>query len=348
MFNYLLDQKEKLANIIEKVPIDYICLVFSIVLYFLLLVSIMQISLFSPASVVLMHLFPLSIVYLLYRRIDQLHVIGLINYLPGPLQHFFLEASVFDVLCHIWFVPRISLYVKRFFLPFFVKMTREEALKMFYDLDPELALTLNTQGVANILPAKLTKSLMPKNKPLMVIAKPKEDINVISYNEHGARITKPTTQLISSGSRTHPYKSKRLDQKITDFAHKIPTLESAIGKILGDQFRQLMSVFSQKTLAVISILTGTGILAQVFFSKYARETIKKWANFSVLSGSFLILLGSLLGIVIKIMHNNIDVPQKENFEQWPKPVKVMKHIKTRFNSKADKQGFFNPDLKMAL
>ena len=222
---------------------------------------------------------------------------------------------------------------------------------MFHELDPELAVKLNTQGVVNILPEKLSKSILPKkhflNKPVLE-ERHQEDINVISYNESGARITKPKTQLISSGSRKDSLKSEKIDQKISDFTIKMPTLEPVIGKILGNQVRQLVALFSQRTLASISILTGAGILGQIIFSKYARELMISWAKFSALSGSFAVLAVSLVGIVIKFIHNRIEEPKKSgDHDQIPKIFKGIRQIKTRFNSKADKHGFFNPDLKMA-
>ena len=230
-------------------------------------------------------------------------------------------------------------------------MTREEVYTMFHELDPELAVKLNTKGVVNILPGKLSKSILPKkhflSKPVFE-EKRQEGINVISYNESGARITKPKTQLISSGSRKPSLRSDRIDQKISDITNKIPTLEPVIGKILGNQVRQLMALFSQKILGSISILAGLGILGQIIFSKYAREVLVSWAKFSVLSGSFALLTGSLIGIAIKFIHDRIEEPKKSTeSDQVHKIFKGIRQVKTRFKSKADKHGFFNPDLKMA-
>jgi hypothetical protein len=282
------------------------------------------------------------------RKIDNIHTIGVINYLPLPLQMFFTEISIFDVLCNLWFVPRITLYIKRLFLPFFVKMTREEAFSLFHELDPEVAMKLDTKGVVNILPEKVAKAILPKNSSIARLLPPAaEDINVISYDENGVRLKRQKTQLISSGFRRSHVPASRINQKISDITTKIPTLEPFFGKILGNQFRQLMAIFSPKVLAMSSIFAGGGILLQVYFSKYARKWLATGLKFSILTCSFVLLALSIFGLAIKFVHKKIEEPKKQENDQVPKIFKGIKQIKSRFNSKADKNNFFSPDLKMA-
>ncbi|OMJ88685.1 hypothetical protein SteCoe_9304 [Stentor coeruleus] len=282
------------------------------------------------------------------RKIDHIHVFGVINYLPLPLQIFFTEISIFDVLCNLWFVPRITLYIKRLFLPFFVKITREEAYYLFHELNPEVALKLDTKGVVNILPENFAKALLPKNSSITrLISSTDEDINLISYDENGIRLKKQKTQLISSGFRRNNVLTSHINQKISDITSKILTLEPFFGKILGNQFRQLMAFFSPKVLAMSSIIAGWGILLQIYFSKYARKWLATGLKFSIFTCSFALLALSLFGLAIKFIHNKIGEPKKEENDQFPKIFKEIRQIKSRFNSKADKNSFFSPELKMA-
>lgn len=282
------------------------------------------------------------------RKIDHIHTIGVINYLPLSLQIFFTEISIFDVLCNLWFVPRITLYIKRLFLPFFVKMTREEAYYLFHELNPEVALKLDTKGVVNILPENFAKALLPKNSSITrLISSTDEDINLICYDENGIRLKRQKTQLISSGFRRNHTPTSRINQKIMDITSKILTLEPFFSKILGNQFRQLMAVFSPKVLAMSSIIAGGGILLQIYFSKYARKWLATGLKFSIFTCSFALLALSLFGLAIKFIHNKIGEPKKQENNQVPKIFKGIKQIKSRFNSKADKNSFFSPDLKMA-
>ena len=213
--------------------------------------------------------------FYIYKRLEKIHSIGVINYLPSSIKDFFLAQSVFDVLCNIWFVPKLSLYVKRFALPFFVNMSREDAYSLIYELDPGLALKLDTKGVINILPEKVSKAILPKNKnfdkKVKFQEKNKEVINLIKYNENQAILVKPKTELIGSGSRRQKKNKSILDTQINHITKKIPTLEPVFSKILGNHFRKLMSSLSHKVLGVTSMLAGTCILVQLLYSKYARN-----------------------------------------------------------------------------
>ena len=230
-------------------------------------------------------------------------------------------------------------------------MTREEVYNMVHELDPELAIKLDTKGVVNILPVSVAASIMPKHQHIArSVSEPdfQEDLNVISYENQGIRMIKPKTELISSGKRKESNRMNSVNKQIKAITSTIPTLEPIAGKILGNQFRQLMSIFSHKMLAISSIAAGSGILLQIIFSQYARKWLTNLARFSVLSGSFALLAGSLLGIIIKFLHNQIEKPEKnQERDQYPKIFKGIKQIKSRFNTKADKHSFFNPDLKMA-
>lgn len=336
--------KHKTQQVIERVSLDHLLVVSICVLYLGLLVISNQLSLFSLVTVLVFHLFLASIVLLVVSKVSQVHKTGVINHLPKIIQSFFLEVSVFDVLCHLWYVPNISLYIHRIFLPFVVQMSREEAYSMFNDLNPNVAKLMDTKGVINILPDPLVRIIMPK-KFSIEQHKPSVDINVLSFNENQARVIRPKTVLISSGSRSSS--SNRLGQGINDITRKIPTLEPIFSKILGHHFRQLMAKISPKVLGLVSLIAGGGIMLQVLMSKHARAWLATGFKFSCLTSSLALLVVSFLGLVIKMIHNQIEEPKNESPIEGPKIFRATKRIKSRFNSKADKNYFFNPDLKMA-
>ena len=336
--------KHKTQQAIDTVSLDQLLVLSIFVLYLSLLVIPIQLSLFSPATILLFHLFLASLILLALSKVSQVHRIGVINHLPKLIQSFFLEVSVFDVLCHLWYVPNISLYVHRIFLPFVVQMSREEAYSMFNDLNPGVAKLMDTKGVINILPDPLVRIIMPK-KFSIEQHKPPAGINVLSFNENQARVVRPKTVLISSGSRSSA--SNRLGQGFNDIARKIPTLEPIFSKILGHHFRQLMAKISPKVLGLVSMAAGGGIVLQVLMSKHARAWLATGFKFSCLTASLALLLVSFLGLVIKMIHNQIEEPKNESPAEGPKIFRASKRIKSRFNSKADKNYFFNPDLKMA-
>jgi hypothetical protein len=223
-------------------------------------------------------------------------------------------------------------------------MSREEAYSMFHDLNPKVANLLDTKGVINIMPDPLVRIIMPQKFSISKV-KPAEDLNLLSFNQNQARVVRPKTVLISSGSRTGT--SNRLGQGINDITRKIPTLEPIFGKILGHHFRQLMSKISPKILALVSLVAGSGIVLQVFISKHARSWLATGFKFSCLTSSLVVLVCSILGLAIKMIHNQIEEPKNESPVEGPKIFRGTRKFKSRFNSKADRNYFFNPDLKMA-
>jgi len=89
---------------------------------------------------------------------------GLITYLPAKHQKTLLQRSLFDVLCDMWFIPRLSSYAKAIATPFFIKIEPSDAIHQFKDLPPETRKAVLTKGVINILPNSLKSALMPQNE----------------------------------------------------------------------------------------------------------------------------------------------------------------------------------------
>lgn len=68
------------------------------------------------------------------------------------------------MLCDIWFIPRLSLYVKAFFKPFFVQMKPEEAASALDGLPEETRNAMMTKGIINLLPKNVKTIMLPKHK----------------------------------------------------------------------------------------------------------------------------------------------------------------------------------------
>ncbi len=88
---------------------------------------------------------------------------GLIHYMSPKTQSLFLNRSIFDVLCDVWFFPRISLYFKAFFMPLIFKIKPEMAMDQLGILpEPDRKVVL-TKGVVYILPRPLKKLMLPRS-----------------------------------------------------------------------------------------------------------------------------------------------------------------------------------------
>lgn len=89
---------------------------------------------------------------------------GLIQYLPQSMKDLLLERSIFDVLCDLWFIPRISLVVKAVVWPFISKPKPEEAIKTLDILPEDIKEFFVTKGVINMFPKKLSKIMLPNEE----------------------------------------------------------------------------------------------------------------------------------------------------------------------------------------
>lgn len=89
---------------------------------------------------------------------------GLLQYLPQSMKALLLERSIFDVLCDLWFFPRISLVAKAVVWPFFSKPRAEEAIKTLDILPEDIKEVFVTKGVINLFPKKLSKVMLPNEE----------------------------------------------------------------------------------------------------------------------------------------------------------------------------------------
>ena len=111
-----------------------------------------------------------SVFLLLRHCFKQIHEKGLINYFPPKLQNFLLNRSIFDVLCDLWFIPKVGLYLKAFFGPFYYESNPEKALNAFEIIGLTRAVTV--KGFINLFPG-IKKMMLPASMPKSPIKKPK-------------------------------------------------------------------------------------------------------------------------------------------------------------------------------
>ena len=123
-------------------------------------------SLFSYYTLFSFSLAIASIFLLIKNCITQIHEKGLINFLPKRLQNFMLNRSIFDVLCDLWFIPKMGLYLKAFFGPFYYEYTPDKALNNFETIGLTRAVTV--KGFLHLFPG-LKKVLLPANRAKLAI-----------------------------------------------------------------------------------------------------------------------------------------------------------------------------------
>jgi len=80
---------------------------------------------------------------------------------PG-LQNLLLWRSLFDILCDIWFIPNITLYIKAIVSPILYDMSPEDAWKMIENDIPHKRASdaILWKGLINMFPQKLKDLLM--------------------------------------------------------------------------------------------------------------------------------------------------------------------------------------------
>lgn len=72
-----------------------------------------------------------------------------------------MERSIFDLLCDLWFFPRISLVVKAVVWPFISKPKAEDAIQTLDPLPEDIKELFITKGLVNLFPKKVSKLILP-------------------------------------------------------------------------------------------------------------------------------------------------------------------------------------------
>lgn len=145
-------------------------LILSIILSFLLLLHSL-LSYYTLACLFSLVLFIFLIIFLTVRKFLEK---GFLAYCSQSLQNTLLNRSIFDVLCDLWFMPKIGLYIKAFFGPFYYQVNPEQALSNFEIIGLSRAVTV--KGMINLFPC-LKKLLMPRKKKALPFEKNRDFMN---------------------------------------------------------------------------------------------------------------------------------------------------------------------------
>jgi len=93
----------------------------------------LALSLFSLYTLLSFGIIVISIAFIIKINITEIKKKGLIAYIPPKFHHVLLERSIFDIICDIWFIPKITIYIKALISPFIVKIDPSEAVHQFRD-----------------------------------------------------------------------------------------------------------------------------------------------------------------------------------------------------------------------
>jgi hypothetical protein len=121
---------------------------------------LMMVSILGFWGALSLHLFPVFLALLVRLKLKPIKKKGMIAFLPEGVKNMLLHSSLFDTLCNIWFVPKVSLFIKRFFVPFILDINRKQAYRMFHELSPAFAKTLKRRGFVHFMPPKLRSFIL--------------------------------------------------------------------------------------------------------------------------------------------------------------------------------------------
>lgn len=85
---------------------------------------------------------------------------GPLNYLTPGLKRLLLQRSIFDIMCDLWFIPTITIYISAMLRPFLYNISPMEAKKMIDELPHEcMRKLIFRKGLVNLLPGKVSDTL---------------------------------------------------------------------------------------------------------------------------------------------------------------------------------------------
>ncbi|KAL4487183.1 hypothetical protein ABPG72_017902 [Tetrahymena utriculariae] len=117
---------------------------------------------FNSTTIITLALIFASLVQLLRIQYFKLQERGFISLLPRTIQVHLLDRSIFDLLCDIWYIPKISLYIKAFIKPFVQNISPEEAACALQELPDSAKRAIMTKGLINFLPNFMQSAIMPQ------------------------------------------------------------------------------------------------------------------------------------------------------------------------------------------
>jgi hypothetical protein len=179
----------------------------------------LALSLFSVYTLLSFALFVIGVLAYTKFSWDNLMKEGFLKYLPKKLVKTLMHRSIFDVLCDIWFIPKISIYIKAMAMPFLCEIKPDEAIHQLDELHPSVRKAVLTKGVINLLPESVQQALVPKQETKEI----SEDEKQSSDDEHSF------TSVIAEA--TSPSKRQALNAAVIISADSTPTNETQLIKL---------------------------------------------------------------------------------------------------------------------
>jgi hypothetical protein len=141
------------SNFVQQLPS---CLLTAAIVNLMLLV-------FSLKTWLSIFFFAMTLREVIRAKWELVRQKGLIHYMSADTQALLLHRSVFDVLCDLWFIPRLSIYFKALLMPLVVKIKPEQAMEQLAILPEADRRAVLTKGVVYVLPKRLRKILLPQS-----------------------------------------------------------------------------------------------------------------------------------------------------------------------------------------
>jgi len=137
-------------------------------------------SLFSLYTLLSFGIIVVTLAILIKINLAEIKKKGLIAYIPPKFHTVLLERSIFDIICDIWFVPKITLYIKALVSPFIVKIDPSEAVHQFKDFPPGARKAILTKGLVNIMPDFIKNNMLP---PKEILSDESSEVSFLAENE---------------------------------------------------------------------------------------------------------------------------------------------------------------------
>jgi len=99
-------------------------------------ISNLALSLFSIYTLMSFAIMTGCLALFLKVNFDEIKKKGLIFYIPPKYHEVLLERSLFDIICDVWFIPKITIYLKALISPFILKIEPNEAIHQFKEFSP--------------------------------------------------------------------------------------------------------------------------------------------------------------------------------------------------------------------
>jgi hypothetical protein len=143
-------------------------------------ISNFALSLFSIYTLMSFAIMAGCLALFLKVNFDEIKKKGLIFYIPPKYHEVLLERSLFDIICDVWFIPKITIYLKALISPFILKIEPNEAIHQFKEFSPGARKAILTKGLVNIMPGFVRGIMLP---PVPAISQESENSSTLESHE---------------------------------------------------------------------------------------------------------------------------------------------------------------------